>query len=522
MSPNALIAQSSAVQAKAARLERAGDLTGALAVFEAGLAAAPQDIELLAGLAGLALRMSMPDASAGLWAKVCAQAPGRLDAIDARAGALRAAGRFDEALDVLTAALQAHPADARLWNALGVTLTDKGDADGALACFEEALRLDGQLAAAAYNRGGALFDLGRLDEARADFQLARKLARKPQDAVMIDFAEATRALAAGDVGAGWDAYGARLSRDWASPVVFTAPGRRWTPEMPLVGKRLLVLGEQGLGDELMFANVLPDVLEALGPEGRLAIAVEPRLVALFQRSFPAAEVSAHRTELANGRKRRFAPELRDAPSVDFWTPLACLNRRFRRSLDDFARPPGYLRPDPERVAHWRAWLGTGPAVGLTWRSGNLLGVRRREYPPLDQWTPLLRAPGIRLVNLQYGDCADELAAMAKAAGCAIHEPPGLDIRNDLDDLAALCCALDLVISVPNATGALAGACGAPLLMLTGPVSWPRLGTPAYPWYPQAGCLSAPRYGEWEPVMARAAAFVADLAGAGRSRITAGS
>ncbi|HEX2559932.1 tetratricopeptide repeat protein [Phenylobacterium sp.] len=516
MPSNAQLAQSSAVQAKAARLERAGDLAGALAVYESGLAALPDDVELLAGLAGLALRMGMPEASAGLWAKVCAQSPDRLDAIDGRAIALRAGGQFDLAADLLAAALAAHPADARLWNSLGVTLTDKGDAEAALACFEEALRLDGRLVAAAYNRGGALFDLGRFDEAKADFQRARKLARKPHDAAMIDFAEATRALAAGDIGAGWDAYEVRLSRDWAQPVVFTAPGRRWTPEAQLAGKRLLVLAEQGLGDEIMFANLLPDVLEALGPDGRLALAVEPRLVPLFKRSFPTAEVSAYGTELSNGRKRRFAPDLQGAGSIDLWTPMASLARRFRRSLADFPTVRGYLRPDPERVAHWRAWLGDGPAVGLTWRSGNLLGGRRREFPPLELWTSLLRTPGNRLVNLQYGDCAGELAAMAGAAGRPIDEPPGLDIRNDLDDLAALCCALDLVVSVPNATGALAGACGAPLLMLTGPVSWSRLGTSAYPWYPQAGCLTAPRYGEWEPVMSGAAAFVADIASGGRA------
>lgn len=517
MPSNAQLAQSSAVQAKAARLERSGDLPGALAAYEAGLAASPDDIDLLSGLAALALRMGMPEASAGLWARVCAQAPDRLDAIDARAGALRAAGQFEQALALLGAALDAHPTDARLWNSLGVSLTDKGDAEAALACFEEALRLDGRLAAAAYNRGGALFDLGRLDEARTGFQRARKLARKPQETVTIDFAEATRALAAGDLGAGWDAYETRLSRDWASPVVFTAPGRRWTPDAPLAGKRLLVLAEQGLGDEIMFANLLPDVAEALGPEGRLSVAVEPRLVGLFQRSFPAADVSAHATEMANGRKRRFAPDLREAASIDLWTPMASLNRRFRRAVSDFPATAGYLRPDPDRIAHWRAWLGAGPAVGLTWRSGNLLGVRRREYPPLELWAPLLRTPGIRLVNLQYGECAEELAAMAAAAGRPVEEPPGLDIRNDLDDLAALCCALDLVVSVPNATGAIAGACGAPLLMLSGPVAWPRLGTAAYPWYPQAGCLAAARYGEWEPVMARAAALLADLAGAPQAR-----
>ena len=148
--------------------------------------------------------------------------------------------------------------------------------------------------------------MGALDAARTDFATAGKLARKPADAAMITFAAATLALARGDLAAGWEGYETRMSPHRARPVAFEAPGRRWAPNLPLAGKRLLVLAEQGLGDELLFASLLPDVIEALGPEGRLTLAVEPRLVALFARSFPQAEVLPHRTEPVGGRVRRSA------------------------------------------------------------------------------------------------------------------------------------------------------------------------------------------------------------------------
>jgi tetratricopeptide (TPR) repeat protein len=487
-------------RARALKLERAGDLAGALDAYQQAVALTPEDPDLLAALARLAERMGEHGIAERLWARL----PG-LEAVDGRARALRELGRFDEATALLQETLLANPQAAALWNTLGVTLVQQGRPEAALTFFDEALRLDPRHARALYNRGGAQFDLARLDAAHADFAAARKLARQPLEIATIDFAAATLALARGALGEGWDAYEARLSRDWPGSAAFEGPGQRWAPGARLAGKQLLAIAEQGLGDELMFANLLPDVQAAAGG---LAIAVEPRLVDLFRRSFPEAEVVAHATDRSGARPRRTVPGVK----ADLWTPLASLCRAFRRNLEAFPDTPGYLKPDPARVAHWRAWLGEGPpAVGLTWRSGKLAGDRRRHYPPLEAWAPVLAAPGVRFVNLQYGAEAAELAALADLAGRPILQPPGLDLREDLDGLAALAAALDLSLAVANATAALAGAVGAPLAILGEPTAWTRLGTAAYPWYPQAEALIPPALGDWAPVMAEAAERVGRLA-----------
>jgi len=497
--------------AKAAKLERAGDLPGALAAYEAALGLTPNDPDLLASVAHLAGRMEMHETAEKLWGAVSALQPTRLEAVDGRARALRELGRYGDAVSVLRIALAESPQEPRLWNTLGMTLVQDSQTELALTFFDEAIRLDGRSAAALYNRGGAHFDLGHLDAAHADFTQARKLARKPADVAMIDFAAATLALARGDLGAGWDAYEVRFSRDLPKAVIFEAPGRRWTPTAPLAGKRLLVVAEQGLGDELMFANVLPDVVNELGPDGQLTVAVEPRLVELFRRSFPGVAVIGHATDRQSGRRRRTVPDAPEPRSIDYWTPLASLLRRYRRTADDFPSGAGYLRADPARVAHWRQWLGEGPpVVGITWRSGMLLGDRRRNYPTLERWVPMLKTPGVRFLNLQYGECADELRTFSELSGAAILEAD-LNIRDDMDDLAALCIAVDLIVSVGNATGALAGACGCPVALIGGPSAWPRLGSDGYLWYPRARALAAPAFGDWEPVMAQAALLVAELA-----------
>jgi ADP-heptose:LPS heptosyltransferase len=116
---------------------------------------------------------------------------------------------------------------------------------------------------------------------------------------------------------------------------------------------------------------------------------------------------------------------------------------------------------------------------------------------------VLETPGVRFVNLQYGDCAEELE-QARAAGFEIWNPPGINLKDDLDDVAALGCALDLVVGPANATTNIAAACGAPVWLVSTPDAWPKLGTDRYPWYPQARVFNPPAYNAWAPVMAELA------------------
>src|SRR5690606_39020836 len=123
------------------------------------------------------------------------------------------------------------------------------------------------------------------------------------------------------------------------------------------------------------------------------------------------------------------------------------------SLASFPRHGGFLVPDPRRVAHWRQALadsGPGPHVGVLWKSLKMGGARRRHYSPLALWDSIFETPGVRFINLQYGDAEEDLAE-ARARGFDIWTPPGIDLKTDLDDLAALCSALDGVMGPSTAT-----------------------------------------------------------------------
>lgn len=481
--------------------ERAGALVDALQCYERALQLMPENEELPNDLGRLALRMEMHEIAEKLFGMYLARRPDCVDGANNLASALRGQRRYAEALDVLRTYIAAYPERAQLWNTLGAVVASGGQAAQGLTFMDEALRLDPGFAKARYNRANLLMTAGRVREALSECERAMaETERGPERAVMA-LARSQMMLASGEVGAGWDAYEARLDPLFPDVTNFMVHGPRWTPEEPLEGRSLLVMGEQGLGDEVLFANMLPDLLAALGPKGRLLLAVEHRLVPLFADSFPQAQVIRRAAYRVDHRVYCTAPEF-DEEGFDLWTPMASLLRRFRRTVDAFPDTPAFLHAEPDRVAHWRAFLHAqrpGPKVGLLWKSLKVDADRNRHFSPFEQWRPVLEAPGVTFINLQYGDCGEEIAHARKALGVEIIQPPGVDLKDELSEVAALSCAMDLVIGPANATSNIAAACGAPVWLVSTPDAWPRLGADRYPWYPTMRVFEA-RSGDWAPVM----------------------
>jgi tetratricopeptide (TPR) repeat protein len=483
--------------------EKVGDFKGSLRCYEAALQLLPNEAEIANDLGRLAYRLGMKPLAEQLFIRYLEHQPASTEAANNLACALRDQNRYVEAIDVLKAVIGAHPTVAQLWNTLGTVLSEQGDFETAVTFFDEAVRCDPKMFRARYNRGNARLSIGDGAGADEDNTAALKAVTAPDEVAMMRLARSTILLVNGEIGAGWDAYEARLEPQYADVTHFMIDRPRWTPEADLKGRSLLLMGEQGLGDEVLFANMIPDVLEALGPEGRLHLAVEKRLVPLMQRSFPDVTVGAHATYRVDTHTVRGAPFVKDSQQIDLWAPLASPLRRFRRSVDAFPDRAAFLVPDPERVAHWRRVLDQaprGPKVGLLWKSLKVDGARQRYFSPFEQWAPVLATLGATFVNLQYGDCAAEIAEARKTLGVDVWEPPGIDLKDELDEVAALSSALDLVIGPANATSNIAAACGAPVWLISTPGAWPRLGTDRYPWYPSVRVFNSPGFNQWGPVM----------------------
>ncbi|HXQ09996.1 MAG TPA: tetratricopeptide repeat protein [Caulobacteraceae bacterium] len=481
--------------------EHCDDFRSSIAAYEAALALLPDHADVANDLGRLAFRLGMTEVAAQLFALYREARPTCPQGANNLACALRDLHEYQAAIDILKLAIEAEPTSAMLWNTLATVVIARGDTANAVPFLTEAVRLEHGFARARYTRANARVEFGDIDGAIEDLDHAIATSEFESDRAMMRFARAHTLLLGGRVAEGWDAYEARFAPQFASRLNFLIDRPRWAPEAALTGKSMLLIGEQGLGDEVMFANILPDVIDALGPAGRLSVAVEPRLVPLFRRSFPGVAFTTYADLTLDGHSYRIAQGV-DEAEFDLWAPLAAPLRRFRPSVESFPNRGGYLTPDPARIEHWRATLSglPGRKVGILWKSLKLDGARLREFSPFEGWRPVLEAPGVTFVNLQYGECDVELAHAREAFGVDIWRPPGIDLKDDLDDLAALCCALDLVLGPANATTNIAGACGAVTWFISTPMAWPRLGADRYPWYPSVRAFIAHAYGQWDVVM----------------------
>jgi tetratricopeptide (TPR) repeat protein len=498
--------------------ERAGDFGSSLKCYEKALELLPDHAQIANDLGRLAMRMGMREQAEKLYIHFIQRNPENVEGYNNLVSALREMGRYDEAIEILKATIAQHPTSALLWNSLGTVMTELGDMPTALIFYDEALKLQPEFPKARYNRSATLLAMGETEAALAacDAALAGEVAE--DDRQMMLLARSTMLIELGRIGEGWDQYEVRLNRQYDDSTVFAIERPSWSPGDDLAGKSFLVVAEQGLGDEVLFANVLEDVVRDLGPEGRLFLSVERRLVPLFKRTFPDADVGEHLTVLFHARTVRILPYLEGRmDSVDLWAPMASLLRQYRRTVDAFPVRNCYLAPDPERVEHWRSVLAEAPKgkkVGLLWKSAIKHQGRDRYFSPFEAWAPVLATSGVTFVNLQYGDCTEELERAKREFGIDVWTPPGIDLKNDLDDLAALCCAMDLVLGFSNATLNIAAACGAPVWLISTTGVWPRLGTKRYPWYSQARVFVSETYGEWDPIMAEVAGALGEFASGG--------
>ncbi len=493
--------------------EKLGDLSNSLRCYQAAHDLL-EDPELVAGdLGRLAYRLNMKDAAETLFRRVLEQNPLAVEAANNLACTLKDLEKYGEAIDVLKTALSHTPQDPSLWNTLGTILSDQGDLQTAMIFYEEALTHDPRFSKAVYNTGKIKLLTGDLDGALEDCNTALTMKITPDEAAMMRLARSSIQLCRGDLKAGWDDYEARLDPLFSGGTQFAINRPSWRPQTDICGKTLLVIGEQGLGDEILFGTVLPDVLADLGPNGQLVLAVEQRLLPLMARSFPGINLGAHATYDINQHSVRLVPFVTQPDKIDYWTPLASLLRQYRTSLDAFGKTGPLLTADPARIAHWQAVLRqapTGPKIGLLWKSLKMVGARNNAFSPFALWAPILQTPGICLVNFQYGECDEELAWARSELGIEIWQPPGIDLKNDLDDVAALSCALDLTIGFANATTNIAAACGNPVWLISPPDAWPRLGTKHMPWYPTAEVFVCEQPGDWAPTMAEVAAKLAKI------------
>ena len=447
----------------------------------------------------------------------CQIAPAAVDAILNLSGVLRDSGKFDEAIEILRTTIYRHQEDHELWNSLGSVISESGDPAQASTFYTESLRLKPDFARAHNNMANVHELLGEPEKALPHYEEALKDPADAKDRATMMHGRSMVMLASGMIKEGWDANEARLDPHRDGATLFSMNCEMWDGEdlSQIRGKTLIWIGEQGLGDEVLFMNQVKDLLEAVGPDGELRIACEYRLMDLVARSFPDAKVYNHLSATVEGRDVRATPKIdKDA---DFWTPMATPLRALRPSLESFPKEPGFLVPDPDRLAEFRdqlAQIGPGLKVGILWKSLKMNARRARFFSAFDAWKPVLDVPGVDFLNLQYGEVEEELELARDRFGVTVHQPENIDLKMDLDGVAALSSACDLVIGPMNATTNLAAASGGNVWFIHARSStWTLLGAGRSMWYPQTRSFFGEGFQDWDNTMRRVAEELAVMVNA---------
>jgi tetratricopeptide (TPR) repeat protein len=509
-------ANSKAYHVLAMALERMGHMHKALVTYERAFALDPADPDLLLNLGLTAWNLKMIDAAAGMFNLYIAACPDSPLGYNNLGSVQCDQGRSSIAIETLRAAIYRMPQQSMLWNSLATVLAEEGRAEESLVFYEEAIRLEPDFARPWHNLGFAYAHLGRMADSLAAYDRALALATDPTEIIEARHSRSVCLIGMGRLEEGFAAYEIRHDPRFRAYVQTLVKAPQWQGEA-LAGKRILAVAEQGLGDEFMFANILPDLQRAVGETGKLQIAVDPRLVPLFARSFPRAEVGTYddrRLIDKNGnRELRLIPW---AGEPDYQVPMGSALTQLRKDVSDFPHA-AFLKPDPDRAAAFGAQLdalGRGPKIGICWRSMMLAAKRHKYYSALDMWGPILKVPGAVFVNVQYGAVDDELQQAIDKHGVPIHRIEGLDLKDDIDGAAALSSALDLVISAPTAAAAVAAGVGTEVWFLTAGRTWPQLGTDEFPWYRDTRVFSPEKFADWRTLIDQVATALEAVVRAG--------
>jgi len=549
-----------------------GDAAAAAGLFGRALALRPDNAEAHNNNANALYALGRYDEAVAGYERAIALDPSYVDAYSNLGRALRRMGRFEQALTQFDRALTFRPDDAEAQYGRGVALAALQKNDAAVAAFDRVLELRPEHDKVHFQRGNTLWAQRRSDEALADYD--RVITRDPAAAgaianrsvVLVELGRPAEALhdieralqlvpgnpdfwnlhgnalhalnrhaeavisysralelfpshshaefnismcelVRGDFTRGWTSYESRwktgMNLGW---IKFNEPP--WNGEA--VQGRLLVWGEQAIGDQILHLGML-DALHARVKN--TVVAVMPRLLPLVRRSFPGVT---------------FVPLERAAQEpCDVQIPLGSIGRHVRRSWADFpVDRKAYLVADAARVQALRARIRQegggkgGLVVGLSWESRSRLfsGLKSISLPQLQ---PLLQLPGMRFVDLQYGDTQAAREVLRRNTGVELLRLDDVDAVNDIDGLAALVAACDLIVTTSNTTAHLAGALGAPTFLLL-PFSsgrhwyWHEARSDS-PWYPSMRLFSQSAPRQWDEVIVQVRDAVAARAGAGGTR-----
>jgi uncharacterized protein (TIGR03032 family) len=390
----------------------------------------------------------------------------------------------------------------------GLRCAERDAFEEAAENFSEALKINPQFTDSRWNLGVAQYFLGDIQASMVNLKTA--IAQQPnQPAAHLNLAMGLflqrRFVEA------WAEYEWRWQCANFDKRAVPHVASIWNGE-ELSDKTILVYGEQGVGDEVMFASNYGALMKR---SKRTIIGCQERLVPLFRRSFPGADCRSLE-ELQEG----LASGMNDRP--DYQIAAGSLPRYLRPELKVEDASSRFLQACAELRGVWQqklSSLGDGLRVGISWRGGSQTNESLRRSIPTSDWRPILEIPGVHFINLQYGTTVDELAVICDLAGGRLNHWPESEGLVNLDAFAALVSCLDLVITIDNTTAHIGGALGVPTwVLLSFPSSsywrWLDEGEQSV-WYRSLRLFRKSRHESWSRLLGEVSKRLKGLVGDGR-------
>ena len=362
--------------------------------------------------------------------------------------------------------------------AQGNTHREQHNPEAALACYAQALTQNRHHAGAFNNYGNVLREAG--DPLGGIPFLQRAIQLDPAN-VTAQFNLAVAYLLSGNYSQGWSQYEWRWKYEHLNGMLPTYTQPRWTGQ-DIKDKTVLVLGEQGHGDNIQFVRFVGDLT---GRGAKVIIAVNNSLIPVFQSIAAIAGV--------------FGPD-QALPEFDYWTPIMSIPGIIGCTLENLSHVQNYIKANDILVRNWQTRLGpkTRLRVGFCWSGRRDTWINQHKAMPFETMLDLIKKnPNYEWVNLQV-DCTDKEEQQLIKAGVKAY--PGA-ITNFADS-AALIHHMDVVLSVDTAVAHLSGALGRPTWIMLNQfgLDWRwLLDRDSSPWYSTATLFRQPKIGDWKSV-----------------------
>ena len=315
--------------------------------------------------------------------------------------------QYQKGLDDFNRCIELEPANSKLYFNRGSLLFQSGDITGALASYDSAILIDPNNAEAQFNK--ALLCLSQ-----KEFQL------------------------------GWDLYEWRFVNPKEPQAKITTGLPIWDAQNPS-HRRVVIWAEQGVGDQILFGSMLKNAKERIP---FMTVMLDQRLIPLFEPSLPGVNFLPLNVPIKED-------------NFDAHFSLMSLGSMCRQIESDFLQTGlPYLIPDLKRAEVLRLKLARKEELlcGIFWKSG-LGKMGFKKSLELADLLPVLKIPGVKFVNLQYGDTNEECRAFTKQTGVQIINCDEVDNFNDLEGHAALIQSCDFLVGCSNSTAHIAGALG---------------------------------------------------------------